>query len=66
MCFFFFFLLVGSIPYKSRVTEKIEQLPIAVALLGAPGTDLTLVETVLECLKRSGRPTKVLTGKKLF
>ncbi|KAL9609127.1 MAG: hypothetical protein Q9167_006088 [Letrouitia subvulpina] len=57
---------IGTIPYKSRVTEKTEQLPIAVALLGAPGTDLKLVETALECLQRSGRPTRVLTGKKLF
>ena len=37
---------VGDIPYVSRVTEREEPLPVAVSLIGAPGTDLILLDLV--------------------
>ena len=39
---------------------------MVVSLMGAPGTDVRLLEWVLDCLRKSGRPTKVKTGKLAF
>ncbi|KAH7092427.1 amidase signature domain-containing protein [Paraphoma chrysanthemicola] len=56
----------GQIPYKSRITGQEEFLPVAVSLLGAPGTDMELISLVERFLISAGRPTKVLTGKNMF
>lgn len=60
------YLLVGQIDYHSRITERIEKIPVAVSLMGAPGTDLDLIEWTLQALKKGGRPTKVKAGKLAF
>ncbi|PVH68460.1 amidase signature enzyme [Cadophora sp. DSE1049] len=57
---------ISQVEYDSRITGRKEQLPMVVSLLGAPGTDLQLLQLTLKGLENSGRPTKVKTGKTAF
>ncbi|KAH8587274.1 amidase signature domain-containing protein [Bisporella sp. PMI_857] len=57
---------ISQIPYYSRITEREEQLPLVVSFMGAPGTDMELIQWTLYGLRKSGRPTKVKTGKMAF
>ena len=57
---------VGDIPYMSRVTEREEPLPVAVSLIGAPGTDLLLVDLVEKGLRGACIPTRVQTGRFMY
>ncbi|RHZ68074.1 hypothetical protein CDV55_107783 [Aspergillus turcosus] len=57
---------VGDIPYHSIVTEREERLPVAVSLIGPPGTDLLLVDLVEKGMKGAGLPTEVKTGSLMF
>ncbi|KAJ4299616.1 hypothetical protein N0V90_004862 [Kalmusia sp. IMI 367209] len=56
----------GHVPFESRVTEQIEYLPMAVSLLGAPGTDMELITLTGEFLAHTGRPGRVSTGKTMW
>lgn len=74
--------IVGELPYKSKITHKMEKLPVSVGLMSLQGldssqcavpeliilvgTDLMLMETVQKILEHSGRPTSVKTGKLMF
>ena len=76
------FSKVGELPYKSKITHKMEKLPVSVGLMSLQGldssrcvvpeltiltgTDLMLMETVQKILEHSGRPTSVKTGKLMF
>lgn len=57
---------VGETPFQSKVTGTREHIPVAVSMLASPGRDMELFDLALGCLKRSGRPTVVCAGKKLF
>ncbi|KAI0101049.1 amidase signature domain-containing protein [Nemania sp. FL0031] len=57
---------ISELPYTSRISKKEEKLPIVVSLMGAPGCDLRLLQWTFEGLEKSGRPTKVKTGKSIF
>lgn len=57
---------IGEYGYESRVSGRKEYLPIAVNVIGLPGTDLSLIDTMQHCLVSSGRPTKVQTGARMF
>ncbi|KAF2653457.1 amidase [Lophiostoma macrostomum CBS 122681] len=57
---------VGDIPYQSIVSEREEPLPIAISLIGPPGTDLILPELVKKGLKGAGLPVEVKTGRSMF
>lgn len=57
---------IGQIPYQSRVTKREEFLPIVVAILGPPGTDVALTKFVADLLHKSGMPTLVKTGAEAF
>jgi len=57
---------IEQIPYDSKVTGKKEFLPFAVGIVGLPGTDLSLIDMVYECLRKVGRPTSVKTGSLIF
>ncbi|UKZ82620.1 hypothetical protein TrVFT333_010413 [Trichoderma virens FT-333] len=46
--------------------EETEILPIAVALMGMPGTDLKLIDTAITALQSLGIPTEVDTGSDLY
>ena len=39
---------------------------MVVSLMGAPGTDMQLLKWIIDSLHKSGRPTKVKTGKVAF
>jgi hypothetical protein len=39
---------------------------MAVSLLGAPDTDLDLINMTQEFLSHAGRPARVFTGKTMF
>ncbi|KAM5452134.1 hypothetical protein MaudCBS49596_003488 [Microsporum audouinii] len=58
--------IVGQNPYKSRVSNQTEYAPIFSTLVGAPGTDLTLVKVAEDALKKAGWPTDILTGRFMF
>ncbi|MCJ1357712.1 MAG: hypothetical protein MMC33_007708 [Icmadophila ericetorum] len=57
---------ISQIPYQSRITGKEEQLPVVVSLIGAPGTDEALIEWALNALRKSNRPTKVMTDPEVI
>ncbi|KAJ3564184.1 hypothetical protein NPX13_g7932 [Xylaria arbuscula] len=57
---------ITQLPYSSRISNKEEQLPIVVSLMGSPEADLQLLDWTLEALEKSGRSTKVKTGKVAF
>ncbi|KAI4944594.1 hypothetical protein J4E91_008597 [Alternaria rosae] len=56
----------GQIPFNSRITGQKEYLPMAVSLLGAPETDLELIEMTERFLKHVKRSTRVQTGRTMF
>lgn len=39
---------------------------MVVSLMGAPGTDMELIEWAIDALRKSGRPLEVMTGKVAF
>jgi len=57
---------VGEIPYDSIVTKGEEPLPIAVSVIGTPGTDLILADLVEKGMKAGGLPTRVKTGRSMY
>ena len=57
---------VTQLPYQSRITGQEEKLPMVVSLIGAPGTDMRLLEWTIDSLRKSNRPTKVKAGKVAF
>lgn len=59
-------LPIGQWGYHSRISNVQESLPIAVNVVGTPGTDHDFIADIVNFLKHSGLPTKVLTGKTMF
>ncbi|KAK3328636.1 amidase signature domain-containing protein [Cercophora scortea] len=57
---------IAEIPYHSRITEMTEKLPFAVAIMGRPGSDLKLLESMHTVWKKAGLATTVKTGKAMF
>lgn len=41
-------------------------LPVAISLMGLPGTDLSLIGTAKTVLGESGRHMRVATGREMF
>lgn len=58
--------VVGEIPYHSRITDGKETLPISASIMAAPGSDVALIERMLDFLGDTGRPTKVATGRSII
>lgn len=56
-------LPVDNCPYESRLSGRTEFLPACVALLGAKGSDLTLIRLALEAFGKAGLPTVLQTGQ---
>ena len=57
---------IGEYEYQSSITGLKEHLPIAINIVGLPGTDLDLVDVVQHFLIDSGRVTKVKPGSRMF
>lgn len=57
---------IGEIPYQSRVTGNQEILPVAINVVGAPGSDYWILESMRTVLQKSGRPSKVKSGSRMF
>lgn len=57
---------IGEIPYHSRITGKEEYLPVGVNVVGTPGSDFWLLDTMKALLEKSGRPAVVQTGSRIF
>jgi Asp-tRNA(Asn)/Glu-tRNA(Gln) amidotransferase A subunit family amidase len=57
---------IGEYTYRSKVSGRDEKLPIGISLIGLPGHDMMLFEVVIDCLRKAGRPEKVLAGNTLF
>ncbi|PVH76050.1 hypothetical protein DL98DRAFT_657750 [Cadophora sp. DSE1049] len=61
-----FVVPIGQVPYESHISGLVEQLPVAVSVLGLPDTDNCLMDVVRHCLDETGRPTAVQTGRNMF
>lgn len=59
-------ILVGSIGYTSRVTQRAESLPVAVSVMSPPGTDMMLISALRDAFVRSVRPLAVRTGREMY
>ena len=59
-------LQLDEVKFISRITGSAAYLPVGVDIVGAPNHDLNLMKTCLRVLQESGRPTRVLTGRRLF
>lgn len=57
---------IGEIPYQSRITRNQELLPIAINVVGTPGMDYWVLECMRTVLQKSGRPSEVKAGKRMF
>ncbi|KAK4189695.1 amidase signature enzyme [Podospora australis] len=57
---------LGDISYQSRITNKVEYLPVVANLVAAPGKDHELLRVVETILSKSGRPTVVAMGSRMF
>lgn len=57
---------IGEIPYDSKITGREEYLPVGVNVVGTPGSDFWLLDTMKTLLEKSGRPTAVQTGSRIF
>lgn len=57
---------IGEYEYKSKISGLKEYLPVAIDVVGLPGTDLGLIEAVQHGMVASGRATKVKTGSRMF
>ncbi|TPX13845.1 uncharacterized protein E0L32_005789 [Thyridium curvatum] len=57
---------ISELAYTSRITNQEENLPVVVSLMSGSGTDLDFIRWTLDALEKSGRPTKVKTGKVMF
>ncbi|KAI0483539.1 amidase signature domain-containing protein, partial [Xylaria cf. heliscus] len=57
---------IGDVPYASRITHKVEYLPVVANVVGAPGTDFQLLEVIEKVMKLSDRPTTVAVGSRMF
>lgn len=58
--------IVGDIACDSIVTEREERLPVAVSVIGPPGTDLILVDLVEKGMKGAGLTCEVKTGSSMY
>lgn len=57
---------VAQIPYESEVSERTEYLPLSIAVLGARGNDIGLVDLVNQALVKAEWTTEVDTGRLAF
>ncbi|KAK4213201.1 amidase signature domain protein [Rhypophila decipiens] len=57
---------LGDVPYESRISKRTEYLPVVVDLVGAPGSDLRLLEAVERLMREAGREMLVSTGTRMF
>ena len=57
---------IGVAPYHSKISARLEHLPVAVSLLASPGTDLDLIAWTASFLRTSRRRMEVRAGNELF
>ncbi|KXT09816.1 hypothetical protein AC579_10514 [Pseudocercospora musae] len=57
---------VGQVPYLSKTSGVVEQLPISVAITTSKGLDSQLIELVLSFLRHQCLPTEVNAGRNTF
>ncbi|KAF5622384.1 amidase signature domain protein [Fusarium tjaetaba] len=56
---------IGDMSYHSKISNKIEYLPVVANLVAAPGRHHELLEAVQVILERSKRPKVVSTGSRI-
>ncbi|KAI0892561.1 amidase signature domain-containing protein [Annulohypoxylon nitens] len=59
-------LPVGEYKYTSRITGRMESLPMAMSIIGPRGSDAMLIELAKRLLEHTGRPTSLVTGARAF
>ncbi|KAM5457753.1 hypothetical protein McanCB49686_002738 [Microsporum canis] len=57
---------IGELEYRSRISNLDEKLPVVISILGKPGFDMALINTMKNVLESSGRPCEVKTGRRMF
>lgn len=57
---------VGQIPYDSRVSGRLEHLPVVASLAGVKGSEPLLLKIAEGAMKEAGWTTEVMTGELCF
>ncbi|KAM7189319.1 amidase signature domain protein [Rhypophila sp. PSN 637] len=57
---------LGDVPYESKITGRTEYLPVLVNLVGAPGSDIGLLDVVENVMRDSKRDMVISTGSRMF
>ncbi|CZR43687.1 uncharacterized protein FPRO_07396 [Fusarium proliferatum ET1] len=57
---------IGETRYYSKISNKIEYLPVVANIVAAPGRDHEFLESVDAILERSGRSNVVSAGSRIF
>ncbi|OCK76177.1 amidase [Lepidopterella palustris CBS 459.81] len=57
---------VGEISHYSKISEREEPMPVSVAVLSAPGTDMLLIDVIKRAMEQGDRPTKLATGRSIY
>ncbi|KAG6366059.1 hypothetical protein INS49_000235 [Diaporthe citri] len=57
---------IGTTPYDSKVTGRVENLPVAISIIGEPSRDIELFDIAYNCLEQARRPTAVKVGYEMF
>jgi len=57
---------IGEFRFISKITCREAYLPIAISLIGAPGSESTLLDATRVAMKTMGTPTSVTVGKRCY
>ncbi|TAQ89905.1 hypothetical protein B7494_g1791 [Chlorociboria aeruginascens] len=57
---------IGQVEYDSRVSNRLEHLPVCASILGLPGSDRDLIDLASMFLVSANRAVKVSTGREMF
>ncbi|KAK0621468.1 amidase signature domain-containing protein [Bombardia bombarda] len=57
---------IGQMPYESRISDQREYLPIVTSIIGARGSEQTLLLVAHQALQLGKWPAEVLTGKTMY
>ncbi|KAI1500562.1 putative amidase [Biscogniauxia marginata] len=56
----------GQMPFKSRISGRLEHRPVGCSIMGAKGSDLMLIQLAKEAFQKAGWPTKISTGRYMY
>ncbi|KAK3946710.1 amidase signature domain-containing protein [Pseudoneurospora amorphoporcata] len=57
---------IDEISYNSRVSSREEKLPFMIAIMARQGYDLALMDETRKVLEKTGKPTVLRTGRRMY